>query len=320
MSHENLPQSAPGVTRRETPSQAARRVGAAKVVFDAIRLPYALQTAAVARFDEVRWSAIGREPGTPCSGAVLIAPKGTGKTEACRTLVRHAATEVPDGQKRVPVLHVSIEVEGTTGSVPTAILAALKEPRPDLGKEGVRWSKAVARLQRHGVELVLFDEFNRAGRRPTMSGPIALSIREKLLDPGICPVIIVGSEGANKVLANAPALLEVLDEQIDLDPLDWEIAEDAELFTDFVKRLDARLVCIGLLPEVSGLDDEEVARRLWEASSGRIRRLMKIVRFALGRALHDSAPAIDRSHLAAAVEAYAMRARLISHNPFDGGQ
>lgn len=296
--------------------RAARRVGAAKRRFDEIRLPYPLQSDAVAQMDEVRWAAQGRAAGASCSGAVLIAPTGVGKTEACRELVRRAASALAEGDDRIPVLHVSLQVDGTVGSVPTAILHALGEPRPDLGKEHVRWSKVADRLGRRRVELILFDEFNRAGRRPTMSSPIALSIREKILDVGMCPAVIVGSEGAGKVLENAPALLEVLDEQIDLDPLDWEVDEDRSMFIDFLGSLDDRLVADHLLTAASLLGAEDTAERLWEASAGRVRRLMKVVRFALGRALHEGAPSISRHHLAAGVKAYAMRAGFIDHNPF----
>lgn len=307
-------------TGAETPSQAARRVGAAKAAFDRIRLSYPLQAHAIAAMDEVRFSAAGRPAGAACSGAVLVAPKGVGKTEACKELVRHAATEVPDGERRTPVLHVVMDVEGSTGSMPTAILAAAGVQRPDLGKEAVRWRKAVDKLRELGVELLLVDEFNRAGRRPTMSGPIAISIREKILDSGVCPVVVVGSEGAAKVLANAPALLEVLDEQIDLQPLDWEAHDDREMFVGFLEALDARLVADGLLPGTSGLAADDTARRLWEASSGRVRRLMKIVRAALGDALHAHGTSITEANLETGVDAYAIRARLVDYNPFSGGR
>ena len=297
-------------------STPAQRVGRAKTVFDAIRLPYPLQADAVSQMDEVRWAAKGRAPSASCSGAVLIAPTGVGKSEACKALVRRAADEVAEGEDRIPVLHVSLAVDGTTGAVPTAILRALRDPRPDLGKEFVRWLKVIDRLRARGVELILFDEFNRANRRPTMSAPIALSIREHLLDPGVCPVVIVGSESAGKVLENAPALLEVLDEQIDLDPLDWEDKGDRAMFKDFLGELDERLVAEKLLRDESSLKGDDTAYRLWEASAGRVRRLMKIVRFALGTALHSGAPSLRHEHLAAGVQAYAIRAKYIDINPF----
>lgn len=301
------------VSRLPTPAQ---RVGRAKTVFDAIRLPYPLQEDAVSQMDEVRWAAKARDPSASCSGAVLIAPTGVGKSEACKALVRRAAAEVADGEDRIPVLHVSLAVDGTTGSVPTAILQALRDPRPDLGKEFVRWRKVIDRLKARSVEMILFDEFNRASRRPTMSAPIALSIREHLLDPGVCPVVIVGSESAGKVLENAPALLEVLDEQIDLDPLDWEDDGDKAMFREFLGELDARLVAEKLLRDASSLSGEDTAYRLWEASAGRVRRLMKIVRFALGTALHAGAPSLRHEHLGAGVQAYAVRAGYIDSNPF----
>jgi hypothetical protein len=200
--------------------------------------------------------------------------------------------------------------------LPTSILQALGAARPDIGTEKARWPRAIAEMRRCGVQIVVFDEFNRAARRPRMSRPIATAIREKIMDAGIAPVAFVGSEDAGSVLAQVPELMERLDDDIDLSPLRWDTRGDRALFLSFLVDLDQAMVNAGILACLSGLADEAIARSLWEASAGRVRRICKIVRAAMAAALHDGRAFIDRNDLAEAVDSYCIPRGFCQSNPF----
>lgn len=293
------------------------RLAEARRRFDLVSIPHKPQRAVFDMLDDVRLAGIGRREGAPCGGAVLVAPNGTGKTRTLEMLCdeTNGADGVRDGE--IPVLHVKLSVAGTTDAIPTQILRALKRPKPEAGKESVRWSRAVDGMQRAGVQLVLIDEFNRASRRPTMSGPIAGAIRERIIDEGIAPLAIIGSEDAGSVLRSAPELLERLDDQIDLDPMDW--IYDADLFCEFVGALDEALFAHGIVDELSGLSHPEIAEKLCMASGGRLRRIMKIVRVATGAVVRRAGSAMTVTDLTEAVEAYANVRRFIDSNPFENG-
>lgn len=245
---------------------------------------------------------------------MLVAPHGCGKTEAVHFLRRRL--EVSANANCVPLLYAEINVMGNTDSVPTSILQALGAARPDVGSERARWPRAIAEIQRCGVELIVFDEFNRAGRRASMSRQIATAIRERIMDAGIAPVAFVGSEDAGSVLSQVPELMERLDDDVDLSPLQWSAAGDRELFVTFVADLDQAMVEAGLVGCLAGLGGEEIARPLWEASAGRVRRICKIVRQAMGIALHEGQSAIQRQDLLDAVDAYCIPRNFCSSNPF----
>ncbi|MCJ2183320.1 TniB family NTP-binding protein [Novosphingobium sp. 1949] len=298
----------------ETHSQRVERVATAKARFDAIRVDYTPQTTAVATLDEVRIAAIGRPPGAPCGGAMMVAPHGCGKTQAVEAL--RLRLEACAAQGDLPLLHVEIDHAGTTDSVPTSILRALGAARPEAGSEKVRWSRAIAEAERCGVQLFVFDEFNRANRRPTMSRAIATAIRQRIMDAGIAPVAFVGSEDAGDVLGSAPELMERLDDEIDLLPMRWKMKSERALFIDFVSELDTAMVKEGLMARLSGLASERVAEPLWKASEGRLRRIAKIVRHAMGAALHDGRESIHVDDLAEAVDAYCIRRQFCTYNPF----
>ncbi|RYF14675.1 MAG: hypothetical protein EOO77_14065, partial [Oxalobacteraceae bacterium] len=184
------------------------------------------------------------------------------------------------------------------------------------GTEKARWPRAIAEMQRCGVQILVFDEFNRAARRPRMSRSIATAIREKIMDAGIAPVAFVGSEDAGSVLAQVPELMERLDDDIDLSPLRWDTKGDRALFVSFLADLDDAMVDAGILACLSGLTHEGIARPLWEASAGRVRRICKIVRAAMAVALHDGRGSIDRNDLAEAVDSYCIPRDFCLSNPF----
>lgn len=298
-----------------TIADARARTAEARRRFDLIGVPYAPQDAAVDMLDEVRLAAIGRRHGGACGGAILVAPHGTGKTrtiEMLRDTVNYAP-DVPEGQ--IPVLHVKLSTVGTVDSIPSQILRALGRPKPDAGKESIRWNRAMDATVTAGVQLILIDEFNRASRRPTMSGPIAGAIRERIVDEGIAPIAIIGSEDAGSVLRSAPDLMERLDDQIDLEPMDW--VHDEALFIGFVGALDAAIVANGILRDLSGLGGPEIAEKLCFASGGRLRRIMKIVRVAMAEVVRRGGGSITMADFADAVGAYATVRRFIDHNPFE---
>ena len=301
-----------------TPSERAHMVGRAQAKFDAIRVDYPPQTSAMAILDEVRIAGLYREPDVPCGGAVIVAPYGAGKTEAIKGLKRIVEQNANEGQ--IPVLHVEIDGSGTTDSIPTSILTELGAAKPHAGSEKSRWTRAMDEIRHKGVELIVFDEFNRAARRPTMSGPIATMIRQKFVDASVVPIAIVGSEKSDTVLSQVPELKERLDDSADLTPMNWNSKGDQDLFLSYVDDLDRAMVEAGLLSCETGLASEKIARPLWEASDGRVRRIAKIVRHAMSTALRDGRQFIDREDLVDAVDRYIIGNGFASHNSFLTGE
>ena len=292
-------------------------IAQARAAFDLIDLTYAPQEGAVEALDDVRLSYVGRRSGAPCGGAMLVAPIGCGKTRTVEMLAARVQASCASNPGSKPVLLVQTPTEGTTGSIPTALLRALGYPRPDLGRAELRWNKAQRLMIDAEVQLVVFDEFNRTHRNPTMSRPIATSIRERIMDSGVAPVAIVGSHEADLVLKSCPELAQRLDDRIPLEPLAWYDDQDREIFLKLLRDLDRAMVDAGLVRS-SDLAAEETAELLAEASSGTIRSLMKIVRSALGPCIARGGDRITDDDLGEATEAIAVASGFIASNPFAG--
>lgn len=282
--------------------------------FDEERLDYSPQTGAMFALYEVFLAARSRSDSSVRGGAMFVAPFGTGKTVTLERLRDFANKDAEPGTH--PVLLIETSTIGTVDSVPTSILQALRVPRADAGNEKLRWGRALEELRKAKVSLAVFDEFNRASRRPTMSGPIATIIRERLMDGGVCAVAFVGSEDAGTVLAKVPELVQRLDDSIDLAPLDWLIDEDREILTDFLNDLDNALEKPELLGGRSNLSEPDTAEKLCEASNGCIRSVMKIVRGAMLSALRRGCKTIENGDLYDATDIHAIKGKLIQLNPF----
>ncbi|WP_426266028.1 TniB family NTP-binding protein [Sphingomonas sp. LHG3443-2] len=300
--------------RSERPSDRSRRVAEARAKFRAIRLPYPRQDELVAALDELRLTG-QLSKGQTQGGVRLIADTGSGKTvgaERFKAYVEAAGEHTPGSQ---PVVIATVDGSGTTRSIPASILKAMGVPRPEHGAEPVLWMRAFDALERHETQLLIIDEFNRAARRPTMSSAIATALRD-VMDRGIVPMAFLATEEARDVFRRSPDLAGRLDAPVTMDPLDWLVEEDRDLFESFVSGLDDQLVELRILRTSSGFAIPKTAQTLCEASNGNIRQLCRIIETALAAVVRRDDPAIGIDDLADAVEDWSIANHCISYNPF----
>lgn len=317
MDHANTT-PAPGILagRGERPSERSQRVAKARVAFDTIELPYPRQDELVAALDELRLTGLEMR-GQPHSGLRLIAETGSGKTRGAhrfRRYVEASGAYLPDDR---PVVIATLDSSGTTRSVPSSILKALKEPRPNVGTDRILWERAIDALTHANTELLIMDEFNRAARRPTISGAIAMDLRD-LMDAGIVPIAFLATEDAKDLFSRSPDLSGRLDAPVTMEPLDWLVEEDREIFTDFLRDLDEAMVERGILKRSSGLAERDLAQILCEAANGNIRQICRIVRTAMAAVVRRQDLAITRADLETAVDEWSIPNHHLNHNPFRG--
>lgn len=309
---EDVPASAD--TAHERPSERSRRVAEARAQYDEIFLPYPRQDELVAALDELRLTG-QLTKGRPQSGVRLIADTGSGKTEGAKRFRTYVEESEDYAVGTKPVVIATVDGSGTTRSVPASILKALNEPRPEHGSEPILWMRAIDGLQRAETELLIIDEFNRAARRPTMSSAIATSLRD-LMDRGVVPLAFLATQEAKDVFRRNPDLSGRLDAPVTMEPLDWLVEEDRELFTDFLDGLDTGMVERGILRTASGLAEIDVARLLCEASNGNIRQLSRIVRTAMVSVVRRGDAAIILQDLEDAVDEWSIPNHHLTYNPF----
>ena len=195
--------------------------------------------------------------------------------------------------------YVKLDTDGSVGSLATDILTALGAKRPSSLTPAKRWDRARQEIRYRKVSVVMFDEFQRAGRRPTISPIIAGKILD-IMDDGDCACAFIGKPEGKSIFKWCPDLMNRLDIPVHIPRMRWQT--DGEEFIEFANGFDQALVDAGITAIKSGFGDEDIAQLLMESSNGLIGQFSRIIEtavIAITRGGHDC---ITRHDLSNAVE------------------
>ncbi len=324
MDNENNASSTP-----ELPSMRSARVAESMAAFSTIVVSYEPQNELEAAFDEVRLTALKTRMNRVATGRPLLMPvmrtiaeMGVGKTWGAEKLAKRLNSSEPGALRRVLV--ATLDTSGTQGSVPAAILVALGKHAPEHGKPTVLWRRANVALKEKGVEIVIFDEVNRAARRPTI-GPVIGGDLMTFLTEGNVAVAFLGTVEADKLFDRAPALRDRLKAPVVMKALDWDYIDpegvypDRKIFLEFLTKMDAAMLAKGLIDQSANLASKSTAKLLWEVCRGRLRPLCLLLEEAVASIVRHGGPlVIDHRVLADAVETHSIPNKVINYNPFNG--
>lgn len=291
----------------------------------AIVAPYGLQEELHDALDEAMCGADElRAAGLLQPAVHLLADSFSGKSSGARRYVREVLGRGEHRPGTIPVAYAKLDTDGTVGSLATDILTALGQPRPNALTPDKRWLRARQAIRDCGVRLLILDEFQRAGRRPTISPVIGGKILDIMDGDGImdrdavqggdCAVAFLGKHNAINVFKACPDLRNRLDGPVQMPKLIWR-RERAD-FIAFAKGFDHALVDARTLSLPAGLDEEETAQLLLEASGDLIGRFARIVDTAVIAMTRDGHGAITRQDLSDAVDDWAIANGHIGYNPF----
>ena len=293
-----------------------KRVADAKSRLHNIAVPYPRQAELQAALDELRQTtALTR--GSPQQGVYLFGPSYSGKTFSAKQYIEHHLSLRTDGDTSVPAALVTVDPEASMAALASDILRGIGCRRPDAGSTDIRWERVRNELRARQVDLLIFDEFQRAGRRVGNRTAIAGKIQD-LMEQGYCSVALLGLQDAEDILSAAPDLPNRFDVPVDMPPLDWSDADDRAIFERFVADYDHAIITEEILPERSAwVDDHSVLERLMESSSGLIGQCVRLIQVAVTRCVREGHPCISSRDLADAVTDWAVRQKRISYNPFE---
>jgi hypothetical protein len=217
----------------------------------------------------------------------------------------------------MPVVYVKLDAEGSFSSLAADMLRAMQQRRPDSLAPAKRWERVRKAIKDLGVLLIIFDEFQRAGRRPTVHPVIAGKIMDLMEDEFCsCACAFVGKTNARNIFKVSSDLGNRLDAPVEMGRLIWADDEHKKLFENFADAFDQALVDQEIIVAKAGLAEPEFAQLLLESSSGLIGQFCRIVEsavMAITRRGHDG---ITRDDLEQAVDEWAIGNERIGYNPF----
>lgn len=304
-----------GAPRPGSLAERSRLVGAAVAGVRRLRLPEPRQLEIHAEFDEIRLTGLEMR-GMPMLGMTLFEVTGAGKTTTAEEYARRVNAN--DGEGQLSVLHIRLDNSGTARSLYVEMLAGLGDGFALNGTEHSLRRRALDALGDAGTELVIIDESHHGGKRSGFGGEITSSVK-LLLDGGVVPVALLGTEEAVPVFAKDLELSGRLAAPCSLGRLEWNDPYDNEIWLGLLENLDARLVEDGILSRQIGLAETGLDRDLIEATNGVIGQLMGTIRTAVRNAVRDSRDFVTHEDLVVAVDVWNVGHQFVRYNPLRKG-
>lgn len=261
---------------------------------------------------ELEWRHTSPHPtGHGAMLTLLLGRSGSGKTTIVKRYAdRFPATRGPTGSVR-PVLYVSLPCPCSIKAMAVTILGALGDPLADKTTTTASVSRRIIKqLVGQQVGLLIIDEFQHL-----IDLDRARVLREAsdwlktLLDQAEVPVVCVGLPESIAILEANAQLDRRTDNRIILKPFEWDGGSKTTDFRMFLALIDQALP----FGQRSGLGRTEVAKKIFDASSGLAGQVVRLVRKAGIVAARAGDNAIAPHHFAEACHQLGLK-----QNPFEG--
>ncbi len=115
-------------------------------------------------------------------------------------------------------------------------------------------------FQRFQTDLLIIDEAQHLNYRNSERSDVTDSLK-RLLDDGVVPIVFLGTEEARDLFTRNVQLGGRLLPPCDLKPLDFRTPSDRGLLAGYTTLLDQAIVTKRILPEVGGLQVQDMTER-----------------------------------------------------------
>lgn len=257
-----------------------------------LRVEIPSHTRAIAAMERLRREA---KEGTESKGMMILGPSGSGKTTIIEQYMEACAPYDMGGTSIYPVLSVETPTPATIGGIVGEMLSGLGDGGG--GKVDAMTRRLRRQLDESEVEQILLDEFQHFTRRRTDFLVLEVSdwLKSLMNSSTKRPIVLFGLPEAIRVLRVNEQLKSRFTSKIAIDYFGWgDEAEEQKGFRSYLYRLDQ------LLPfrEKAGLSNQGMSFRLFKASFGRLRPLMRVIRAAAKIAIDEGLTKMDLDTLA----------------------
>jgi hypothetical protein len=259
----------------------------------------------------------------------VIGPAQSGKSTAIGDYVKKVerSSKPPKGQ--LPVLLVNLSPRSSLKQLQADILAPLVKDEnghydPDELTNGTE-AEFRAKVRRYAelrkTEVICIDESQHLLRGNSRERAKHVADTIKLMSiEGATAFVVVGTEEAWSIFhSNDEQTPYRCVEPIILNPLDYEVVYDADLFDGYVASLDEKYVAHGLTSDFNGFVEDDMSACFWEVTRGIVGRASRLARMAWEYSFQLGETTVSRAHLGAAVDRWAIPLKLCRYNPFREG-
>lgn len=248
-----------------------------------------------------------------CRALVLLGLARSGKTHLIYHYVEERLGKDWENKAVPPIVIVEVPAGCTLKSFATEVLRALKDPDPEYGSQVDRTGRIAAAVERHGVQLLVFDEIQRLIDADTEKVKTTVAVWVSgILNRRVCPLLLVGEPKAEQVFVGNKHLEGRTLGQVDITPFDWADEAQRYEFASVLHQIDTQLG----LPELSELGKLRTAMRIHEFAEGRLGEAARLIGKARTIARRLGRPKITYDILEQAVDELRVGESRNLPNPF----
>jgi hypothetical protein len=272
-------------------SWAATEMAARRQALQALFVQRAPTMALAALIDKVRED---RDALSEPTCILLTGETGVGKS----TFLKRYATQNPSRREAgclvQPVIYAELPSKTTILSAAKLLLRKLEDPSQGSGNLGDLTYRVSDQIKAQRVEAVLLDEFQHIVETGDITvNKVADWFKQVAKDTNV-PFVMAGMPSAERVIANHTQFADITPYRYTLDEFDYGSQKGRTAFREFLVRVDTQLPFDG----VAGLADRESAEALFNATGGRLRPLMRLIKQAALHALFRGAANVGLGDLA----------------------
>jgi hypothetical protein len=250
----------------------------------------------------------------------LIAESQWGKSSIIEKFARSKNTEEALSERRIPVLHVTLEANTTRKGLAQNILEAIEEfgweTGSNKGSETILLQRVRAMLKLAQVQLLVLDEFHHLVH--SESDNVANSVGEtikRMLIKGVCPIVLSGVKSAERALRNKQLLQRALP-PVMLSPLSVSNPSDLKLFLEFLAEYSKAMERTQVAKNATALIVGDIPACLLEISQGVLGVACNLIKEAVQIMTREGCGELERAHLSDATSTAFVQTGLYSRNPF----
>lgn len=254
---------------------------------------------------------------------LLVAPSQSGKSRVIEMFAEEMNTPEQLGQRRIPVLHVTLHAEVTRKGLAQDILIALQrfgyETGAMKGSEPELWERVYRYLRAGGVQLLVLDEIHHV---KTTTGAMARSVGECIkhaLLEGPCPIVLSGIHTAELPFKANEQLQQRAIPSIELRPFRSDIPSDLDLFMEFLAAYLLRLENSGICKNATAVIEGDGPACILEVSAGVLGAACRLLKEAVVTMTLKGRDDLCREDLIKATDDAFVRSGLHDRNPFVSG-
>lgn len=242
-------------------------------------------------------------------GILIQGNTGAGKTTIVKLYMQDYPRSYTEEKTVVPVLYATVPLPATCKNLVTALLEAMGDPAAERGTQISQTIRLKRYLGACRVELLILDEFQHFQDRDSRKVLRTVSDWLKvLMDETGVPIVLVGLPPSHTVLdaEGNEQLQRRFSFRMGLQAFCYETSSEKQDFRRFLNVIDDKLPLV----EKSHLADPGTALCIYEATSGVVAHVMKLLRRATVIALES-----NREKLTIEILSLAYEQRLAANNP-----